>query len=365
MGYTYDAEGNQVENGMTGTLNATWPGDLWKTGGAATWAGATYDPETNLIFAGTGNPSPWNSHLRPGDNLYSSSTVAMDPETGKIVWHFQTTPHDGWDFDGVNEFVPFDYTDESGKTIKAGGKADRNGFFFVLDRTNGKLLKAFPFVRQITWAKGFDLETGRPEVIEAGRPGDPAASADGKKGEVVFSAPSFLGGKNQQQIAYNPDTGYFYVPANEWGMDIWNEPVSYKKGAAYLGAGFTIKPLHEDYIGTLRAVDPKTGEIVWENNNYAPLWGGVLTTRGGLTFYGTPEGFLKALDAKTGKEVWSFQTGSGVVAPPVTWEMDGEQYIAVASGWGGAVPLWGGEVAQRVNFLEQGGSVWVFKLHKS
>ena len=365
MGYTYDAEGNQVENGMTGTLNATWPGDRWKTGGAATWAGATYDPETNLIFAGTGNPSPWNSHLRPGDNLYSSSTVAMDPETGKIVWHFQTTPHDGWDFDGVNEFVPFDYTDESGKTIKAGGKADRNGFFFVLDRTNGKLLKAFPFVRQITWAKGFDLETGRPEVIEAGRPGDPAASADGKKGEVVFSAPSFLGGKNQQQIAYNPDTGYFYVPANEWGMDIWNEPVSYKKGAAYLGAGFTIKPLHEDYIGTLRAVDPKTGEIVWENNNYAPLWGGVLTTRGGLTFYGTPEGFLKALDAKTGKEVWSFQTGSGVVAPPVTWEMDGEQYIAVASGWGGAVPLWGGEVAQRVNFLEQGGSVWVFKLHKS
>lgn len=364
MGYTYDAEGNKTENGISGTTNATWPGDLWKTGGAATWAGATYDPDTNLIFAGTGNPAPWNSHLRPGDNLYSSSTVAIDPETGKIVWHYQTTPHDGWDFDGVNEFVSFDYTDESGKTIKAGGKADRNGFFFVLDRTNGKLLKAFPFVREITWAKGIDLETGRPEYVDASRPGDPAASADGKKGEVVFSAPSFLGGKNQQQIAYNPDTGYFYVPANEWGMEIWNEPVSYKKGAAYLGAGFNIKPLHDDYIGSLRAVDPKTGEIVWENNNYAPLWGGVLTTRGGLTFYGTPEGFLKALDAKTGEEVWSFQTGSGVVAPPVTWEMDGDQYIAVASGWGGAVPLWGGAVAERVNFLEQGGSVWVFKLHK-
>ncbi|MCB1937889.1 MAG: methanol/ethanol family PQQ-dependent dehydrogenase [Rhodocyclaceae bacterium] len=365
MGYTFDDAGNKKDNGVSGTVNATWPGDLWKTGGAATWAGATYDPETNLIFAGTGNPAPWNSHLRPGDNLFSSSTVAINPDTGKIVWHYQTTPHDGWDFDGVNEFVSFDYTDpKTGKVIKAGGKADRNGFFFVLDRTNGKLLNAFPFVNKITWADSINLETGRPNYTKGGRPGDPSESKDGKKGEVVFSAPSFLGGKNQQQIAYNPDTGYFYVPANEWGMDIWNEPVSYKKGAAYLGAGFTIKPLHEEYIGALRAVDPATGKIVWEHTNYAPLWGGVLTTRGGLTFFGTPEGYLRALDAKTGKEVWSFQTGSGVVAPPVTWEMDGDQYIAVVSGWGGAVPLWGGEVARRVNFLEQGGSVWVFKLHK-
>ena len=365
MGYTFDAKGEKKENGVSGKTNATWPGDLWKTGGAATWNGATYDPDTNLIFVGTGNPAPWNSHLRPGDNLFSSSTVAINPDTGKIVWHYQTTPHDGWDFDGVNEFVSFDYKDpKTGKVIKAGGKADRNGFFFVLDRTNGKLLNAFPFVNKITWAKSIDLKTGRPVYDDSNRPGDPSKSADGKKGEVVFSAPSFLGGKNQMQIAYNPDTGYFYVPANEWGMDIWNEPVAYKKGAAYLGAGFTIKPLNEDYIGALRAVDPVSGKIVWENKNYAPLWGGVLTTRGGLTFYGTPEGYLKALDAKTGEELWSFQTGTGVVAPPITWEMDGDQYVAVAAGWGGAVPLWGGDVARRVNFLEQGGSVWVFKLHK-
>ena len=366
MGYKYDKDGKQIENGVSGTLNATWQGDMWKTGGAATWNGATYDPETNLIFAGTGNPAPWNSWTRPGDNLFSSSTVAINPDTGKIVWHYQTTPHDGWDFDGVNEFVSFDYKDPAtGKTVKAGGKADRNGFFFVLDRTNGKLLNAFPFVKKITWAKSIDLKTGRPVYDDSNRPGDPSKGADGKKGSVVTSAPSFLGGKNQQQIAYNPTTGYFYVPANEWEMDIWNEPISYKKGAAYLGAGFTIKAINEDYIGALRAVDPVSGKIVWENKNYAPLWGGVLTTAGGLTFYGTPEGFLKALDAKTGKEVWSFQTGSGVVAPPVTWEENGEQYIAVTSGWGGAVPLWGGEVARRVNFLEQGGSVWVFKLHKS
>jgi alcohol dehydrogenase (cytochrome c) len=364
MGYVFDKDGNKKENGISGTTNATWSGDLWKTGGAAPWNGATYDPDTNLIFAGTGNPAPWNSHLRPGDNLFSSATVAIDADTGKIAWHYQSTPHDGWDFDGVNEFVSFDYKDaKTGKTIKAGGKADRNGFFFVNDRTNGKLLNAFPFVNKITWAKGIDLASGRPIYDDANRPGDPTAG-DGKKGKTVFSAPSFLGGKNQQQIAYSPQTGLFYVPANEWGMDIWNEPVAYKKGAAYLGAGFTIKPLHEDYIGVMRAVDPVSGKIVWENKNYAPLWGGVLTTGGGLAFYGTPEGYLKAVDAKTGKELWSFQTGTGIVAPPVTWEQDGEQMVAVATGWGGAVPLWGGDVAKRVNYLEQGGSVWVFKLHK-
>ena len=365
MGYTFDASGNKTENGISGTTNATWPGDMWKTGGAATWNGATYDPETNLIFAGTSNPAPWNSHTRPGDNLFSCSTVAIDADTGKIAWHYQNTPHDGWDFDGVNEFVSFDFKDpKTGKMVKAGGKADRNGFFFVNDRTNGKLLNAFPFVKQTSWAKGIDLSTGRPIYNMDNYPGDPAKGADGKKGTVVFAAPSFLGGKNQMQMAYSPQTGLFYVPSNEWGMDIWNEPVFYKKGAAYLGAGFTIKALHDDYIGAMRAVDPATGKIVWENKNDAPLWGGVLTTAGGLVFYGTPEGFLKGVDAKSGKELWSFNVGTGIVAPPITWEQNGEQYVAVVAGWGGAVPLWGGDVAKRVNYLEQGGSVWAFKLHK-
>jgi alcohol dehydrogenase (cytochrome c) len=357
MGYKYDTEGKPHENGISGTTNKSWPGELWKTGGAATWLGGTYDPSTGLAYFGTGNPAPWNSHLRPGDNLYSASTVAVDVTTGQIKWHYQTTPHDGWDFDGVNEFVTFDM---NGKRL--GGKADRNGFFYVIDAKNGKLENAFPFVKKITWATGIDLKTGRPNYTPNGRPGDPTKGTDGKKGEVVFSAPSFLGGKNQMPMAYSPKTGMFYVPANEWGMDIWNEPISYKKGAAYLGAGFTIKPLHEDYIGALRAVDPKSGKIVWEAKNNAPLWGGVMTTAGNLVFYGTPEGYLKALDAKTGKELWKFQTGSGVVAPPITWQEGGTQYVAVVSGWGGAVPLWGGEVAKRVNFLEQGGSVWVFKL---
>ncbi|SIR89425.1 alcohol dehydrogenase (cytochrome c) [Janthinobacterium sp. TND4EL3] len=357
MGHRYDKDGKAIDNGVSGTANKTWPGDLWKTGGASTWMGGTYDPQTKLAYFGTGNPAPWNSHLRPGDNLYSSSTVALDVKTGQIKWAYQNTPNDAWDFDGANEFVTFDM---DGK--RYGGKADRNGFFYVIDANTGKLQNAFPFVKKITWASSIDLKTGRPNFIPAGRPGDPTKGEEGKKGTTVFAAPAFLGAKNQMPMAYSPQTKLFYVPANEWGMDIWNEPISYKKGGAFLGAGFTIKPLFDDYIGAMRAVDPKTGKIVWEIKNNAPLWGGVMSTAGNLVFYGTPEGFLKAVDAKTGKELWKFQTGSGVVAPPVTWQDGDTQYVAVVSGWGGAVPLWGGEVAKKVNFLEQGGSVWVFKL---
>ncbi|MCW8887009.1 MAG: PQQ-dependent methanol/ethanol family dehydrogenase [Motiliproteus sp.] len=356
MGYL-----NGKENGITGgEAGKTWPGDLWKSGGAATWLGGTYDPDVDLLFFGTGNPAPWNSHLRPGDNLYSSSRVAIDPDTGKISWHFQTTPHDGWDYDGVNELVSFDYT-ANGKKIQAAATADRNGFFYVLDRTNGDFIRGFPFVDKITWAKGLD-QNGRPLYNEDFRPGNPADSKDGKQGKTVVAAPSFLGGKNWMPMAYSQDTGYFYVPSNEWEMDIWNEPTAYKKGAAYLGAGFTIKAINEEYIGVLRAIDPVSGKEVWRYKNNAPLWGGVMATAGGLVFTGNPEGYLMAFDAKTGEMKYRFQTGSGIVGTPITWEQDGEQYISVVSGWGGAVPLWGGEVAKRVKHLNQGGTVWTFKL---
>ena len=166
-------------------------------------------------------------------------------------------------------------------------------------------------------------------------------------------------------MAYSPQTKLFYIPSNEWGMDLWNEPITYKKGAAYLGAGFTIKPIFDDHIGALKALDPKTGKIVWSIKNKAPLWGGVLTTAGGLVFYGTPEGTLKAVDAKTGKELWAFNTGSGIVGSPITWEQDGEQYVSVVSGWGGAVPLWGGEVAKTIAHFNQGAMTWTFKLIKT
>jgi alcohol dehydrogenase (cytochrome c) len=359
---------NGKESTMTGTLNATWPGDMWKTGGGATWLGGSYDEDTKTLVFGAGNPSPWNSHLRgagtpvegnKGDNLYAASRLGIDPANGEIKWHFQTTPREGWDFDGVNEVVPF--VDKDGN--KRFATADRNGFFYVLNREDGKFVSAHPFVKNISWAKGID-ETGRPIYNEDNRPGDPSAAADGAKGQQVFAVPSFLGGKNWMPMAYSPKTGLFYVPSNEWGMDIWNEPISYKKGAAYLGAGFTIKPLFEDHIGSLKAIDPNTGEIKWEYKNGAPLWGGAMTTAGGLVFFGTPEGDFVALNNETGEELWKFQTGSGIVGQPVTWEQDGEQYVSVISGWGGAVPLWGGEVAKKVNYLNQGGMVWTFRLPK-
>jgi len=353
---------NGKDSTMTGTKNESWPGDMWQNGGGATWLGGTYDPETKLAYFGTGNPAPWNSHLRPGDNKWTSSRIALDVETGEIKWGFQTTPHDGWDFDGVNELVSFDL-EKDGQTIKAAGSADRNGFFYVLDRTNGKFISASPFVKNITWAKGID-ENGRPIYNDDNRPGDPSQAADGKKGTSVFAVPSFLGGKNWMPIAYSQSTKLFYVPSNEWGMDIWNEPITYKKGAAYLGAGFTIKPIFDDHIGSLKAIDPVTGETKWEYKNKAPLWGGILTTAGGLVFTGTPEGYLKAFNDQTGEELWKFNTGTGIVGSPITWEQDGEQWVAIVAGWGGAVPLWGGEVAKAVKDINQGGSVWAFKLPK-
>ncbi|MGF1660100.1 MAG: PQQ-dependent methanol/ethanol family dehydrogenase [Rubrimonas sp.] len=351
---------------MTGTLNATWPGDMWQQGGGATWLGGSYDARTNTIIMGAGNPAPWNSHLRgagaptegnAGDNLYAASRIALDPDTGEIKAHYQTTPREGWDFDGVNEVVAFE---RDGRALLA--TADRNGFFYVLDASDMSLVNATPFVQNITWAEGIDIESGRPVFVESNRPGDPAAAADGAKGDVVFAVPGFLGGKNWMPMAYSQRTGLFYVPSNEWGMDIWNEPITYKKGAAFLGAGFTIKPLFESHIGSLKAIDPATGEWKFDVQNDAPLWSGAMATAGGLVFYGNPEGEFIAIDDETGERLWSFQTGSGIVGQPVTWEMDGEQFVTVASGWGGAVPLWGGEVAARVKYLNQGGMIWTFKI---
>ena len=201
---------NGEESTMTGTLNATWPGDMWKTGGGATWLGGSYDAETDTLVFGTGNPAPWNSWLRDagdkndgsGDNLYAASRLGIDPATGEIKWHFQTTPREGWDYDGVNEVVAF--TDTEGN--KKYATADRNGYFYVLNREDGKFLNAWPFVKDISWASGID-ENGRPIYVEENRPGNPAGAADGGKGEVVFSSPSFLGGKNWMPMAFSQKTG--------------------------------------------------------------------------------------------------------------------------------------------------------------
>jgi len=355
----------------------SWPDDpnsptgkveAWSHGGGAPWQSASYDMETNTIIVGAGNPAPWNGWARTAeggdpkdfDSLYTSGQVGVDPTTGEVKWFYQHTPNDAWDFSGNNELVLFEYKEKDGKIVKATGHADRNGFFYVVNRENGDFIRGFPFVDNITWATGIDPKTGRPMEVEGQRPPKPEAGE--KRGKSIEVSPPFLGGKNWNPMAYSQDTGLFYIPGNHWKEDYWTEEVQYNKGSAYLGMGFRIKKMFDDHVGILRAMDPKTGEIAWEHKEKLPLWAGVLATKGGLVFTGTGDGYLKAFDDKTGKELWKFQTGTGIISPPITWEMDGEQYIGVTTGYGGAVPLWGGDMADLTKPVPQGGSFWVFKL---
>lgn len=346
--------------------------EAWSHGGGAPWQSASYDPETNTIVVGAGNPAPWNTWARtPGDSLYTSGQAYVDPSNGELVGFYQHTPNDAWDFSGNNEIILFDYKDKDGKTHRAGAHADRNGFFYVTDvealsKRGGEinrptaLLNAFPFVDGITWAKGIDLKTGRPIENEGQRPPLPAEGES--KGASIEVSPPFLGGKNWNPMSYSQKTGLFYVPANHWTEDYWTESVTYQAGAAYLGQGFRIKRLYDDHIGTLRAFDPATGEKKWEHKEEFPLWAGTLATAGNLVFTGTSDGFVKGFDAETGAELWKFNTGSGIVSSPITWEMDGKQYLGIASGYGGAVPLWGGDMATLTTQVSQGGSFWVFEI---
>ncbi|MFG0827129.1 quinoprotein ethanol dehydrogenase [Pseudomonas sp. CJQ_7] len=369
---------NGKDSTPTGDVKApSWPDDpttetgkveAWSHGGGAPWQSASFDPETNTIIVGAGNPGPWNTWARTSkdgnphdfDSLYTSGQVGVDPSTGEVKWFYQHTPNDAWDFSGNNELVLFDYKDKNGNVVKATAHADRNGFFYVVDRNNGKLQNAFPFVDNITWASHIDLKTGRPVENPGQRPAKPLPGET--KGKPVEVSPPFLGGKNWNPMAYSQDTGLFYIPGNQWKEEYWTEEVNYKKGSAYLGMGFRIKRMYDDHVGTLRAMDPSTGKLVWEHKEHLPLWAGVLATKGNLVFTGTGDGFFKAFDAKTGKELWKFQTGSGIVSPPITWEQDGEQYIGVTVGYGGAVPLWGGDMAELTKPVAQGGSFWVFKI---
>ncbi|XUO85756.1 PQQ-dependent methanol/ethanol family dehydrogenase [Halomonas sp. KM007] len=369
---------NGEESTPTGDASApSWPDDpdsetgkvqAWSQGGGAPWQSASFDPDTNTIIIGAGNPAPWNGWARTSedgdpsdyDSLYTSGQLGVDPSTGEVKWFYQHTPNDTWDFSGNNEIVLFEYEDENGEMVNAGAHADRNGFFYITDRTNGELINAFPFVDNITWATHIDLETGRPVEVEGQRP---ARLKEGEtRSEAVEVSPPFLGGKNWNPMAYSQDTGLFYVPANHWKEDYWTEEVDYVEGAAYLGMGFRIKRMYDDHVGILRAVDPITGEFAWEHKEPMPLWAGVLATHGNLVFTGTGDGYFKAFHAETGEELWKFQVGTGIISPPITWEMDGEQYIGVTAGYGGAVPLWGGDMAELTRPIAQGGSFWVFKL---
>ncbi len=332
----------------------TWPKGAYKTGGGGAWLTGTYDADTNTLFWGVGNPGPWLATMRPGLNLYTDSVIAMNPATGKIKWHYQYTPNDTWDYDGVNETVMTDI-DYQGKHYKALVSASRNGWFYAIDRTNGKLIYAKPFVTA-TSVNG--IKDGKMTTDPAMRP------AIGKQ---VFTCPSFLGGKNWWPISVDPETHMAYVPAMHTCMTISGTTVSYKAGLPFLGEKFnvTADPKFKGQWGDVIAIDLNTGDKAWNFPSATPWNDGMLSTAGGLVFSGSAEGYFYAFDAKTGKVLWkSPKMSSGIIGVPTTWKVNGKQYVGVWAGWGGATPIWGGDMAKdpAVKDIPRGGHLYVFSL---
>ena len=327
----------------------TWKGDTWKLGGGSTWITGSYDPELNTVYWGVGNPGPFNSAVRPGDNLYTCAVLALEPKTGKIKWHYQFSPNNPFDYDSVAEMVLADMNIE-GKPTKVLMDANRNGFFYVLDRTNGKLLAANPYVK-VNWATGVDMKTGRPIETDV--------SKDAREGKKVEVYPSILGGKNWEPMSYNPQTGLAYANTLAFGGNYKAEPATYKQGEWYLGMDLTdIWVWGNGPRGHLKAIDPMTGKTKWEQPSDIPRFSGVMSTAGGVVFSGQLTGEFEAFDADSGKKLWSFQTGSGIEGQPITWQQDGVQYVAVASGYGGVYSIFSGD--ERLANVPTGGSLWVF-----
>jgi alcohol dehydrogenase (cytochrome c) len=297
----------------------TWVGESWKTGGGATWLTGAFDPELGLLYWGVGNPSPdWNGDSRPGDNLYTCSLLALDAVTGSRRWHFQFTPHDTHDWDANQIPVLLDAT-VAGRPRKLVAIANRNGFYYVLDRTNGEMMVGVEYAKQ-TWAKGLDAR-GRPLVVDGQEPSE--------KGTLVW--PSLQGATNWFSPSYSPKTGLFYVPVREMGSYFHKGEAAYVPGKAFLGGGETLRPGEEAY-GAVRALDALSGRRLWEFRLLSPSWSGLMATAGGLVFGGTNEGNAFALDALTGRPVWEFQTGGGSAANPISFLLDGKQHVALASG---------------------------------
>lgn len=313
----------------------TFEGDQWKIGGGTTWGWYSYDPALNLMYYGTGNPSTWNPNQRPGDNRWSMTIMARDVDTGVAKWVYQMTPHDEWDFDGVNEMILADQ-DIGGTSRKTLVHFDRNGLAYTMDRETGELLVAQKYDPVVNWTTGVDMDKnsptyGRPAVVP-----EKSTEHNGEDVNVTDICPAALGTKDQQPAAYSPDTGLFYVPTNHVCMDYEPYKVSYTAGQAYVGAALTMyPPKGETDMGNFIAWDAKEGKIVWSLPEKFSAWGGALATSGGVVFYGTLEGYLKAVDAKTGKELYKFKTPSGIIGNVMTYEHGGKQYVAVLSGVGG------------------------------
>ena len=309
---------------------STWQGDQWKTGGGATWGWYSYDPQLNLIYYGSGNPSTWNPAQRPGDNKWSMTIFARNPDTGVAKWVFQMTPHDEWDYDGVNEMILADIP-VKGKPTKALVHFDRNGFGYTLNRENGQLLVAEKYDPAVNWATHVDMKTGRPEVVA-----QYSTQKGGEDHNTKSICPAALGSKDQQPAAFSPETGLFYVPTNHVCMDYEPFKVSYTAGQPFVGATLSMfPPAGQTNLGNFIAWDAGQGKIVWSNPEAFSVWSGALATAGGVVFYGTLEGYLKAVDMKTGKELYKFKTPSGIIGNVTTYTHGGKQYIAVLSGVGG------------------------------
>lgn len=340
----------------------TWKGESWKTGGAALWNVGSYDPKLNLVYWGTSNAGPWGGHTRGNDssdigvytNLHTASQLAFDADTGKIVWGYQMTPAEVWDFDGVNEGVLADLA-IGGQKVPALMKADRNGFFYVLDRTSGKLVSGEPFVN-VNWAKGIDKATGRPIEDPAKRPRLNKTAAN--------VCPNFFGGKNWEPMSYSPQTGLVYIPTNNMCMDITGKDQEFEVGKFYLANEFNADKAGEGgYLGEMLAWDPVKQKRVWAIKGDLPMIGGAMSTAGGLVFYGDPHGSLRALDAKTGEVLWKFDVGTGMAQSPITYMINGKQYLAVVAGRIKGPPSFFGNIGERVVAASpEGGLVAVFEL---
>ena len=308
----------------------TWQGDQWKLGGGTTWGWYSYDPATNLVYYGTGNPSTWNPRQRPGDNRWSMAIFARDLDTGMAKWVYQMTPHDEWDYDGVNEMILADIK-VKGQPRKALVHFDRNGFAYTMDRVSGELLVAEKFDPVVNWATHVDMKSGRPQVV--------AKYSTDKNGPDVNTkgiCPSALGTKDQQPASYSRKTGLFYVPTNHVCMDYEPFQIEYTAGQPYVGSTLSMyaAPNSHGGMGNFIAWDAGTGKIVWSKPERFSVWSGALSTAGDVVFYGTLEGYLKAVDLN-GKELWKFKTPSGIIGNVTTWEYKGKQYIGVLSGIGG------------------------------
>jgi lanthanide-dependent methanol dehydrogenase len=320
----------------------TWPPNAWKIGGGAVWGWLSYDPALNLIYYGTSNPGPWNQNQRLGDNKWTCAILARDADTGELRWAYQVTPHDLWDYDAVNENILVDVTMQ-GRARKALVHFDRNGFAYTIDRTNGQVLLAQPFV-PMNWSSGVDLTSGRPRVNPA--------KATRQDSLVKDICPSLEGGKNQQPAAFSPKTGLFYVPTNNLCMDYKGRTVAYFPGTPFIGADAPETGGPGGYKGEFIAWDATTGKKMWGIREPFPVWGGALVTAGNVVFYGTLDGWFKAADAVSGSELWKFKVGSGIVGNPIAYRgPDGKQYVAVYSGVGGDMgALIAGDVASNLQY---------------